>query len=230
LFKVIWSPGEAMFLLSKNPRVVVPMLFLCLSSLASTLLVMTKVDFAELNMRMMERSSFIANMSDEQKAQMRQGMNSPARKALGVGTATVGAVILVVIVAAIYFGIFTIVGREGSFKAFLSITAFAFVPNIFRQLAMVMAAFFVPASSLTLDELGSLSPAVFLDRDAVSPVLFAAVNMIDLVSIWILTLLVIGYGFVTRKSLSQFTRAVVVFGVFLLYAGYRLAIASFFGL
>jgi Yip1 domain len=230
LFKVIWSPGEAMFMLSKKPLVLVPMLFLCLFSLATTLLVAMKVDYAELNMRMMERTSFVANMSDEQKAQMRQGMNSPVRKGFGVVAATIGSAIAVVVVAAIYFGVFTILGREGSFKAFLSITAFAFVPSIFRQLAMVLSAFVVPSSSLTLDELGSLSPAVFLDRDAVSPVLFAAVNMIDLVSIWILALLVIGFGFVTRKGLSKIARASAVFGVFLLYAGYRLAIAAVFGL
>jgi Yip1 domain len=229
LFKVVWSPGEAMFLLSKTPRVLVPMLFLCLSSLATIAVVMTKVDYAELNMRMLERSSFVRNMPEEQKAQMRKGMNSPGRNVLTVAAATVVPAVLVVAIAAIYFGLFTIVGREGSFKAFLSITAFAFVPNIFRQLAMILSAFVVPASSLMLDELGSLSPAVFLDRDAVSPVLFAASNTIDLVSIWILSLLVIGFGFVTRKGISKVTRVGVVFGVFLLYMGYRLALAAVFG-
>jgi hypothetical protein len=233
LFKVIWSPGEAMFFLAKNPRILVPMLFLCLSSLATTVSVMMKVDYSELNMRMMERSAFIKNaienMPQEQKERMQQGMNSPGRKVFAVVAATFGIAIVVIVVTAIYFGLFTILGREGSFKAFLSITAFAFVPSIFRQLATVVSAYIVPSSSLMLDEMGSLSPAVFLDRDAVSPALFTAVNMIDLVSIWILFLLVIGFGFVTRKNLSKVTRAGVVFGVFLLYAGFRLGIATLFG-
>ena len=79
------------------------------------------------------------------------------------------------------------------------------------------------------DELGSLSPSVFLDRDAISPVLFTAVSSIDLVTIWILTLLVIGYGYVTRKSLSKAARAGAVVGVFLVYAALRLAYAAISG-
>jgi hypothetical protein len=81
----------------------------------------------------------------------------------------------------------------------------------------VVRAFTMPASFLMLDELGSLSPAPFIDRDSVSPVMFAAVNSVDLISIWTLALLVIGYGFVTRKSLSAGTRTVAVLSVFFIY-------------
>src|SRR5262249_48005285 len=126
--------------------------------------------------------------------------------------------------------LFTILGREGSFKAFFSVTAFAFVPLIFRQLAGVLALSLVPLSALSVDELGSLSPSVFLDRDSVSPVVFAAVNRIDIVSIWILALLGIGYGFVARKSLSKTCRTAAVLSVFLVFVGFRLVIATALGI
>ena len=80
------------------------------------------------------------------------------------------------------------------------------------------------------DELGSLSPSVFLDRDSVSPVLFSAVSTIDLVNIWILALLVIGFGFVTRKSVSKTTRTAAVLAPFLVYAGFRLSLAALRGI
>jgi hypothetical protein len=161
---------------------------------------------------------------------MRQRLNSPLVKGFTVVASVISPVILILIVAGIYFGLFTLAGREGSFKAFFSITAYAFVPTIFRQLAAVLAAFVVPSSALMLDELGSLSPAVFIDRDSVSPVVFAAVNSVDVVSIWILILLVIGYGFVTRKSLSKATRAMVVVGVFLIYVAVRVGSAAIRGI
>ena len=187
---------------------------------------MAKLDSAELAMRAIEKSRSGAGLSDEQKAQIRQRMNSTFVKGLTFASAVIGSLVMIVIVAAIYFALFTILGRQGGFKAYLSITSFAFVPTVFRQLAAVLSAFVVPPSSLMPDELGSLSPAVFIDRDSVSPVLFAGLNTIDLVSLWILILLVIGYGFVTRNSLSKASRAGVIVGVFLLYVALRLASAA----
>jgi len=230
LFKVLWSPGEAMFLLSKRPRVLAPLLFLALFSIVTGGAVMMKVDSAELAMRAIEKSTRGASLSDEQKTQIRQQMNSPVVKNFTFGSVVIGPLLMILLVAGIYFALFTMLGREGGFKAFLSITAFAFIPTIFRQLAAVLSAYVVPPSSLMPDELGSLSPAVFLDRDSISPVLFAGVNMIDVVSVWVLILLVIGYGFVTRKSLSKASRAAAVFGVFLVYVALRLGSAAVRGI
>lgn len=224
--KVLWSPGEAMFLLSKNPRVLAPVVFLSLSSLLAVLAVQAKVRFGELYMNMLAVSPQAARMPEEAKAQMQTLMNARAIQGAFVVMSVVGPLLLVLIVAALYFGLFTIVGREGSFKAFVSITAFAFVPGIFSQIAMVVRASVVLPSLLLLDEIGSLSPATFIDRGSASPVLFAAVNSIDLVSIWSLILLVIGYGFVTPKSQSKATRAAAVFGLFFVYIAIKLGVAA----
>jgi hypothetical protein len=229
LLKVLWSPGEAMFLISKNPRVLVPIVFLVLCSIAGGTLLMSKLSPADLAMRAIERSPQGANMTDEQKEQLRQRINSPIARVFAVTSAAISPIVMVLIVASLYFGIFTIVGRDGTYKAFFSITAFASVPLIFRQGAAVLSAFVVPASSIMPDELGSLSPAVFLDRDSIPRMLFAAINQIDVVSLWILCLLVIGYGFVTSKSVSKVARGSVVFGVFLLYAAIRVGLASLQG-
>src|SRR6478736_287390 len=45
MFKVLWSPSEVMFLLSKNPRVLGPVLLLCATSFITTAVV-TIVYFA----------------------------------------------------------------------------------------------------------------------------------------------------------------------------------------
>jgi hypothetical protein len=229
-FKVLWSPGEAMFRLSKSPRVLAPLLLIVLSSIGIAVVMTAKVDMAELTIRQLERTPQGRNVTDQQKDLMRQQMNLPVVKGFTFVTTIVGAVLMILVIAAIYFALFTMLGREGNFKTFFSITAYAFVPLIFRQIAFVIAIFVLPSSAIQLDELGSLSPAVFLDRDGISPVLFTAVNMIDLVNIWILILLTIGYGFVTRKSLSKVTRSGVVVGVFLVYAVLRLALAAVRGI
>jgi Yip1 domain len=224
LFKVLWSPGEAMFLLSKRPRVLVPLVFLCLFSVIAGNVMMSKLDAAELAIKTVQQSTHTP-LTDQQKEVIRNQVNSPVMKAITFTSTVIGPLFLIALTAVLYFGLFTILGREGGFKAFFSLTAFAFMPIIFRQVSAVITAFVVPTSAIMPDELGSLSPAIFLDRDRMSPVLFAFVNTIDLVNIWILALLIIGYRFTTRKSLSGVTRAVAVVGVFLVYVALRLGLA-----
>ena len=133
------------------------------------------------------------------------------------------------IVAAVYFALFSMLGRDGGFKAFLSITVYAFIPTVLSQIAGVVRAYTVPSSALMLDEIGSLSAAVFVDRDAVSPAIFTLANSVDVVSIWILSLLVIGYGFLARKTLSKTTRTIAVVAVFLLWIVFRVGSAAIRG-
>jgi len=230
LLKVLWSPGEAMFLLSKNPRVIVPLAFILLLSIVTAVVGMRRLDSAELAMRAIERSPRWQTMPDNQRQQLRVVLNSPMAKGFTLAAALTGPLIMVVLAAGIYFAIFTMLGREGGFKAFLSITAFSFVPMVFRYLATVLTAYTVPMSAIMPDELGGLSPAVFVDRDSMSPILFAVINTVDLVSIWILALLIIGYGFVTRKSLSGAVRATAVIAVFLVYVGLKLLGAAVNGM
>jgi hypothetical protein len=225
LFKVLWSPGEAMSVLSKNPRVLTPIVFLTLFSMLTGAAIMMKISPADLALKAIKQSPQGRNFTDDQEQQLRKTMDTPIVKVITLVSQVLGPAVLVLILTGLYFGLFTMLGREGGFKAFFSITAFAFIPSIFRQIAAVVSAFVVPVASIMPDELGSISPAVFLDRDAVVPALFIFVNMIDLVTIWILALLIIGYGQVTRRSLSKAVLAGAVLGPFLVYAVLRIALA-----
>jgi hypothetical protein len=184
--------------------------------------IQTKVKFGELYMNLILHSPQAANMPEASKAQMQRVMNLPAIQFVFIGAALVGIIVSILFVTVLYFGLFSLVGREGGFKAFLSVTAFAFVPIVLSQMAGILRAFVVPSSLLMFDELFSLSAGAFLDRDSVSPVLFTAASAIDLSSIWTLCLLVIGYGFVARKSLSKVTRTAMVLAPYLAYECIRL--------
>src|SRR2546422_11455567 len=107
LLKVLWAPGEAMFLLSKNPRLLVPILFVALLALVSGIIVTSKVPAAELAMRVIERSPQGANLSDEAKEQIRQRVNSPAARTLTIVSTSLGPVLVLLIVAGLSFGLFS---------------------------------------------------------------------------------------------------------------------------
>jgi hypothetical protein len=224
LFKVLWSPGEAMCYIARNQCFAVPLSLLIGSSLAGAAIV--KAELPDLPLRIIERSPAGLNLSAEMKQHMLQNADSAASWIFTMMFSGIRPFLVLLIVSTIYFSIFTVIGVEGSFKAFFSVTSYAFVPMVFRQIAGSLSALFVPSTSIMPDELGSLSPAVFLDRDSIPPLLFTMVNMIDVVSVWILCLIFIGFAFVTRKKLSKSTRAAVVFGVFLSYALVKIIIQT----
>ena len=47
VFKVLWAPGEAMLLVSKKPRVLVPLILLTLVSLGVGISTFSKIDIGE---------------------------------------------------------------------------------------------------------------------------------------------------------------------------------------
>ena len=225
LFKVLWSPGEAMSQAAKRAKVLAPILLLLVGTVGYTLVTFKYLDGAQIAVRAMERQG--REMTAEQKAQMTQTMNSPLVHAAGLVFGCIGTVLMILIVAALFFGVFTFVGRDGGFKSFFAVTALAFVPLMVRLIVSTVTVIAVPQGELSIDEIGSISPALFLDRTGMSKALFAAINTVDVVSIWILILLVIGFRFVTTRSVSSTVRAVCVFGVWVVWIAIRAALAPF---
>jgi hypothetical protein len=223
LFNVLWAPAETMFKVAKSRKILAPLILLTAGAILSVLVTFSQVNMGEVMLRTMEQQGRAP--SGEQRERMLAMMNGPAVRAFGAISAVVVPTVTVLLVAVIYFGLFTLLGRESGFKAFFAVTAFAFVPSIVRTAAAVITMTVVPQSQLMLDELGNIGPAVMLDRGAVSSKLFAAVAQFDVVSLWILALLVIGYRFVSRKSVSAVARTVCVFGVWLVYVAFRVAFA-----
>jgi len=223
LFNVLWAPAATMFKVAKHKKVLAPLILLTAGGILSVVVTFNQINMGEVMLRTLEQQGRAP--SGEQRDRMLAMMNGPAARAFGAISAVVVPTVTVVFVAVVFFGLFTLLGREGGFKAFFAVTAFAFVPSIVRTAAAVLTMIVVPQSQLMLDELGNIGPAVMLDRSAVSSKVFAAVAQIDVVSLWILALLVIGYRFVTRKSVGVLARTVCVFGVWLVYVAFRVALA-----
>jgi hypothetical protein len=216
LFKVLWAPGKAMFLISKKPRILVPLLFLCGLSLVVGLVSLVTVDFGDLALRQLEQSGQAANMPAEQKeAAVRISRTfAPAFVAFGALTPA----LITILATVIYFGIFTIIGREANFKTFYSLTLFSYIPMVVRQVVAIIQLLAVPPQELDINNLGSLSPQMFLDPTSVSKAVYAFSSVVDVSSIWIMILLCIGYKFALRKGASSGLRIAAVVGVYMFFA------------
>jgi hypothetical protein len=226
LLKTFWSPGEAMFKASKNPKaIIVPLIFLGASAMFFGYQSATRIDTVQVAVKAAQK--FGAELPPEVRQQMEAQRNSPAAKAQSIVQGLIGPPIMIGLLTLLFFGIFTLVGRDGGFMAFFSVTTFALIPSIFRNIAGGLMLIYIPQNSLAIDELGGISPAILLDRASTSKRLFALVNSMDLISFWILALMVIGYRFTTTKSVSTTTRVLCVLAPWLLWVGFMVAIAPF---
>ena len=138
-------------------------------------------------------------------------------------------VVLIIVVSALYFGVFTPLGRAANFKTFLAVTAFAFVPIIFRTVASIVTVMRLPRFSVVPNEVGTIGLAMFLTPN-VSPVVSALAGFADVITIWVLVLLITGYQFLLRENVSMRVRALGVLSLWLVYDGLRLGLAVWAGL
>jgi len=209
VFKAFWAPAEAMFLTAKNPKVLVPLIVLTAFALGTGLASFSKIDFGDMVRQQLERTRQGQNMPEEQKQTVVRFYRTFAPVIVVAGAAF--PAILVTVATLLYFGIFTMLGREGNFKAFYAVTALAYTPLIVRQIVAAVQLFAIPSSQLDLNDLGNMSAQLFLDPTSGSKVLYALAGVVDVTSLWIIILLCIGYKTVTRKSLSTALRVAAVF-------------------
>jgi hypothetical protein len=227
LFKVFWAPGEAMFKASKRPGAAfVAIGFLMIAGLVTSAVMFTHLNMGELTLRMLDQNPRFQQLSAEQKQQIVANSNGPLSKTLALVGAAITPILMTTVLALIFFGLFTFVGRDAGFKVFFVIAAFALLPLVFRYLASVLTVMIVPSSSIMPDELGSISPSIFVDRTTVPKMMFTLLNQIDIVTLWILSLLVIGYRFAVTKSVSVVARVGCVFGIWLVWVALRVALSS----
>jgi hypothetical protein len=208
VFKTFWAPAEAMFMTAKNPRVLVPLIVLTAFSLAAGLTSFAKIDLGDVVKQQIEKTRQGQSMPEEQKQNIVRLYRTLAPVIVVAGAAF--PAILVTIATVVYFAIFTMLGREGDFKAFYAVTVLAYMPLIVRQIVATIQLFAIPTSQLDVNDLGNLSGQLLLDPASGSKALFALAGVFDITSLWIMILLCIGYKAVTRKSLGTGLRVAAV--------------------
>src|SRR5262245_20700587 len=112
LFKVLWSPGEALFRAAKNPKAaIVPVVVLTIAGIVFTFIMFSHVSMGEIALRAAEQSGRAQQMSPEQRERVLAAANGPIPRVIATIAATIGPTLTIACVALIFFGIFSIVGR-----------------------------------------------------------------------------------------------------------------------
>lgn len=222
LFKILWAPRKTLSEISQRPRVVAPLLLLTLFAGLETAIVFSTLDPGELRLQEFKRGGYSDQISESDKVIHAQAARQ--NRGFAAAVSAVRSVLMVVIVAAVFFVCLGL-GRGVSFKSFLAVTAFAFIPGILHSIATIATVLTVEPTLDILQRAGAISPILFVNPNSMSRAAYLALGAVDAVSIWIVALLVIGYGFVLRDRVGPALRISAVVGLYCVWSVVYVAIS-----
>ena len=149
----------------------------------------------------------------KQGTQMTEAQMQAMQRVTGV-IGTVSAIVFAPI-AIMFVGLITwVVGKffdsQQTLNAALVVASFSYVPKIVEGVLMRVQGTLLDTSSFTSPFSYSLGAGRFLDPDTTSPILLALLGRLDVFTIWVTTLLVIGLAVTGKISRSKAAIAGVV--------------------
>jgi hypothetical protein len=220
LVGVLFSPDETFASIARKPDWAVPLLLFMAISLLSGFVFAHHVDFIAPAREQMEAQGKLT--PDQINSQLK--IAGAIAKVIAYCSPIV-SVIIFMIVAAILMLAYRMMGGEGDFRHYLSVTLYGWVPQIIQVL--IMAIILATRSELTsagdLPTLVRSNPA-FLVNPHEHQVLFSLLSSFDVFSIWSLVLMVIGFAHVSRFSKQK--SAGVLITMWALWTGLKLIPAA----
>jgi hypothetical protein len=198
---VFFAPAETFTSIVRRPDFIVPLVFILIVSLLSGILVAQKVDFKSLAREAIEAQPRTANLPPD-VVQKQISLTSGIMKVAAFGSPII-SVIMLVILAAIFFAAFKIFGGEGDFLQALSITIYAWLPNIIRAIVTVTAIMFKKTLTVYALQNPVASNLGYFINPKVHPIAAAFLSSIDLFTIWTMVLLIIGFSIMSRFSRAK---------------------------
>lgn len=195
---VFFAPGETFASIVRRPDFVVPLVILLVISLLTGVIVAQKVDFKELARDAIEAQPRAKNLPPD-ILQKQVNMTAGFMKVASYGSPIISTLVMVIL-AAILFAAFKIFGGEGDFLQALSITVYAWYPNLIRAIVSVVA--LLSKKTLTMYALQNpvASNIGYFINPKLHPIAAAFWSSIDLFTIWTIVLLIIGFAAMSRFS------------------------------
>jgi hypothetical protein len=188
---VFASPGPTFASIARRPGWVLPLLISTVLSIAGAAAIVPRIDFeAAVRERIAARDQTIPEDRVEQII--------AAQKKFAGFFAYVSALLaptLITLVLALIFWIsFKAFGWELTFRKSFGVTAHALLPSIFSSMLLIF--FATRLDLINPADIGDLTHAnlgLFVDRHG-NPVLHSLLGSVDVISIWVFALLVIGFA------------------------------------
>lgn len=215
----LFSPGETFADIARRPDILVPLVIIMLVALISTIVVVPRLDFESMMREQLEQNP---NMSQEDIDRVVR-FGAASGKVFAYASPILNIAILAIIAGVLLLA-FRLFGGEGNFKQAFSVTLYGWLPFVIKGiLATIIALSRQTVSADQLENLVKSNLGAFVDPKQ-QMVAFALLSSIDLFTIWVLVLLIIGFAHVSR--LSRAKSAAIVVSLWLVTVIFRVGLAA----
>lgn len=208
----LFSPVKTFASIARRPTWLPPLILWTICSLGVTFVVLPKIDYERLIRDAMEKRG--QTVTEDRMQSIIEGQTKIGN-IFGMAWGALAPTIISVLLAAIYLGAFKAFGWDLKFRQALGVTTHAFVPAVLGTLVAIP----VIAQRDQIDPRG-MSDLVrsnlgFLVSREDAPALYSLLSSIDVFSLWVMTLLTIGFSEATGVSRGK--AAGVVISLWALY-------------
>jgi len=223
-----FSPKATFEDIVRKPNWLLPTVLILLMSLAAVIALNSHFSWRDYISQQIEKSPRAAQLSVEAKERQVE-MSAKYSPAVAYVFGLVLPICGILVIALVLWGAFSIMAGAGTnYKTALAIVSHAIVPaSVISTILFVTVLFLKPVGMFDLDNPIATNVAALLADDA-SKWLVALCKNLDLLELWKLVLLSIGFAAVSPKKLRGGKAFSIVFGVFLVYLVLRVGIAFAF--
>ena len=225
---VFFSPKATFEDIVRRPNWLLPTVLILLMSLAAIIALNSHFSWRDYISQQIEKSPRAAQLSAEAKEQQVE-MSAKYSPVVAYVFGLVLPICGILVIALVLWGAFSIMTGVGTnYKTALAIVSHAVVPaSVISTILFVAVLFLKPVGMFDLDNPIATNVAALLADDA-SKWLVALCKNLDLLELWKLVLLLIGFAAISPKKLQGGKAFSIVFGVFLVYLVLRVGIAFAF--
>ncbi|MBK5258483.1 MAG: YIP1 family protein [Thermoanaerobaculia bacterium] len=199
LVGVLFNPIETLREIAARPDILVPLALILMISIASSIVIMPRVDF---------ESAIRDSMADANSDMSKEDLDRTVRfatasaKVLGYAAPLLNFIFFAAI-AGILLLAFRLFGGDGTYKQAFSVTLYAWIPLLIK--GVVMLIILLAKGAVPADQLNNLvmSNLGFLADMKANAVAHALLSSLDIFTIWSLALFIIGFSFVSRFSRAR---------------------------
>lgn len=213
---VFFNPKATFADIANRPSWIAPMLLLFVVYLGLNFALVKHADWVEVTKDQIAKSKFAARQieqlpEDQRSAAIEQG--AARAKMVRYVRAVIGWPLLLIVVSAIYFGAFKLLGgARTNFAAAFAVTTFAHLPMGLRELIAIPVTLLKDPASIDPENFLASNPAAIFGNDLATWQL-VPLAFLDVFGIWALILMAVGFSATDPKKLPFGKSLGIVAGV-----------------
>ncbi|MHB8526050.1 MAG: YIP1 family protein [Candidatus Acidiferrales bacterium] len=225
----IVNPRPTFADIARKPSWLVPLLLMIVVGLATTAIFTQRVGWRTFMEKQLENNKAAAQQMQQMTPEQRQQFIDQRAKyapIFGYVGVVIGTPIALLVVAAIFMGIFNATSSAGlDFKTSFGVAAHSWMPFVIAGLLGILILYLKPPDQIDLQNLVASNAGTFLSSDA-PKWLLALCTSLDLFTFWVLGLMAFAYSVVRPKKISFGTGLAWVVGVWVVFVLVKVGFAA----